>query len=65
MFKLIRHRAGTGRATRFETLTAARAAAVPRPPVQGTEVVRETPCPTCGRLDLECNRCVPQDGNRP
>jgi hypothetical protein len=62
MFKLIRHRAGTSRATRFETLTQARAVAVPRPPVQGTEVVRETPCPTCGRLDLECDRCVPACG---
>jgi hypothetical protein len=65
MFKLIWHRAGTGRATQFETLAAARAVAVPRPPVQGTEVVRETPCPTCGRQDLECDRCAPRNGDRP
>jgi hypothetical protein len=66
MFKTIRHRAGTSRANWFETLAAARvAAAVPRPPVQGTEVVRETPCPTCGRLDLECDRCVARDEGRP
>jgi hypothetical protein len=64
MFTLIRHRAGASRATRFETLAAARAAAVPRPPVQGTELVRETPCPTCGRQDLECDRCVHRDGKR-
>jgi hypothetical protein len=59
MFKTIRHGAAAHGTTPFETLAQARAAAVPRPPVQGTEVVRETPCPTCGRLDLECDRCAP------
>ncbi len=65
MFKVIRHGAAAHGANPFETLTQARAAAVPRPPLQGTEVVRDTPCPTCGRLYLECDRCVPRDENWP
>jgi hypothetical protein len=62
MFKVIRHGATAHGATPFETLAQARAAAVPCPPLQGTEVVRETPCPTCGHLDLECDRCVARSG---
>jgi hypothetical protein len=45
----------------FETLPEARAAAIPRPAMRGTEVVRDTPCPICGRLDLECDRCAPSN----
>ena len=36
-------------------------AAVPRPATRNTEVVRDAPCPTCGRLDLECDRCTPSN----
>ena len=45
MFKVIRHGTTAPGADPFETLTQARAAAVPRPPLQVTEVVRETPLP--------------------
>jgi hypothetical protein len=62
MFKVIRHGTTAPGADPFETLTQARVAAVPRPPLQGTEVVRDTPCPSCGHLDLECDRCDPACG---
>jgi hypothetical protein len=59
MFKAVLHWPKSSRTKTFETLPEARAAAVPRPAMRGTAVVRDAPCPTCGRLDLECDRCAP------
>ena len=61
MFKAVLHWSVATRTKMFETLPEARTAAIPRPAMRGTEVVRDTPCPMCGRLDLECDRCAPSN----